>query len=140
VNIRPATLKDIPLVVQLVSKYTDHFPVRKDNSKIKRLLVEAISTKSNFCWVSTEDNIVTGAIVAISQHGLWFERRHTHILFFATSTRGAGQSMLREFMRWVTTRKAIKVVSVDFVVPPRMGNLLTRVGLPSHSSSHILFK
>ena len=139
-EIRPARLQDIPVLVALVSLNTSQYPVIPDKVKMKRLLVEAISTKSNFCWVSTQDNTVTGLLGAISQQGLWFERKHLHILYLSSTSRGGGQAMLRELMRWARPRKAIKVITTDFTVTPRMGNLLSRVGLTPHCTTHSFFK
>jgi hypothetical protein len=123
-----------------VLKFTEHLPVLPDAQKIKKLIVESISTKSNFCQVTTDGSQVTGALVAIGQQGMWFERRHLHILFFATSSTGGGIGMLRNVIKWSKDRRAIKVVSADFLVPDRMGAMLDRVGLARTGSSYILFK
>jgi hypothetical protein len=138
--IRDATLKDVAGILAVVLKYTEHLPVLPDAQKIKKLIVESISTKSNFCQVTTDGSQVTGALVAIGQQGMWFERRHLHILFFATSSTGGGIGMLRNVIKWSKDRRAIKVVSADFLVPDRMGAMLDRVGLARTGSSYILFK
>ncbi len=139
-HLRDATLKDVSGILAVVLKFTDHLPVLPDKQKIKKLIVESISTKSNFCQVTTEGSQVTGALVAIGQQGLWFERRHLHILFFATSSTGGGIGMLRNVINWSRDRRAIKVVSADFLVPDRMGAMLERAGLVRTGSSYILFK
>jgi len=136
---RPATLKDLSAVVIIALTEAEKFPVRPDKKKIKQLVTESISTKSNFCWVSEEEGKVTGALVAISHQGLWFERKHLSILLLTTTTKGAGISMLREMLAWVKTSGAIKVVTTDFIVPPRMAVLLTRLGLRP-TTTHTFFK
>jgi len=133
-------LNDVKAITKLVLSDVEHLPVLADSAKIKKLITESISTKSNFCHVSVEDGVVTGAVVAIGQQGMWFERRHLHILYLSTSTKGAGIALLRELLRWSRDRRAIKVVTADFLVPPKMTNMLTRVGMPLIGSTHTLFK
>jgi hypothetical protein len=139
-QIRDATLADVSAILEVVLKYTAHLPVLPDKTKIKKLIVVAISTKSNFCQVTTEEGQVTGALVALCQQGMWFERVHLHLLFLATSSKGGGLSMLRNLLKWSKDRRGIKVVSADFLVPDRVGAMLERVGLAKTGSSYILFK
>lgn len=137
--IREATLKDLKSICAIGFEEANKFNVRPDKDKIRHLATSAISTKSNFCWVTYEGDSVTGVIVAIGHQGLWFERRHLSILLLATTTVGDGRKLLKELLSWVSGRRAIKVVTTDFVVPPRLSKLLNRVGIPAQNTTHTLF-
>lgn len=133
--IRPATISDLNAVIDLGVEAMTVDPLPNmvvDRDKIRVMAVECISGPSNFCWVCEDDDgQVVGAVSAIVQDCLFYQRRQATVLQFYCKKPGQGIKLLREFLRWARGRPIIKMIvfALESGADPRIGKLLERLGL-----------
>lgn len=130
--IREATYKDLASVVDIAveSVSQNPLPVRIDREAITETVRQAISSKAHFVWVSEIEGEVVAAVGAMSDKSFWFERQQCSVLLYYTRVPGEGIKLLRELMRWVKSRPAIKVCVMELEpdTDPRLVNFLQRLG------------
>jgi len=136
--IRQATLSDKSSIIRLAIAEAEQFSsLYVDREKINALVIQGISSRSNFLWVSESRGKVDGALGAISHDGTWFERQQLSILLLSGNN---SISLLQELMRWRSGRRAIKVVSVAFpVIDERTSRALEYVGIRAEGKNHVVY-
>lgn len=137
--IRAASLADIPSIEHIAYVAASDYPLRPDKKKIKKLLVDAIQNRTHFAYVSEKEDVgeVTGALVAMSHPGLWFERHQLTVMLLWAEVPGDGLAMLRAMMDW--KNRSIQLVSVGFLVDERTSLVLTRAGISGNGAQHISY-
>ena len=133
-KIRAATPSDIDIVVELGIEGLENDPYENmviDKAKVRAIAMECISSSTNFCWVAEEDGVVVAAVSALVFDFMFFERKQCNVIQFWTRRSGAGVMLLREFLKWARKRRIIKMIcfTLECNVDPRIGKLLTRLGL-----------
>lgn len=138
--IRPATLADRQQIMGLLDPWYEHYPLRKDQSRVFSLLTEAISSAQHFVWVA-EDTDVKGVLIGLTSDNLWAQRKNCNIVAWISKIPGAGAALLREFRDFVKSRPAIKVAGAcpDLDVDPRVWTLAERIGFKRRGGAYVLF-
>lgn len=143
--IRPATLSDVNAILDIAQRDVRiNYPLlRCDVNKIRRVLVESISSAKHFCWVSSEDDgSVTGAIVGLVQENFWAQRQCCNIALWAAQVCGDGVRLLNELKKWVTSRRAIRVVGFtpdSEAIDLRVWRLAERMGFKRHGGAYLFY-
>lgn len=136
--IRKAKPSDLDAIVSLAveSVSINPIPVRIDRQAMKDTARECLAP-NHFCWVSEIDGEVVAALAACCQPSFWYERQQCSVLLYYTRVPGESIKLLREFMRWVKSRPAIKVVVMELEpeADPRLVRLLGRLGLDRVSTN-----
>lgn len=106
------------------------YPLRQDRDKIWEGLAEAISAPRHFAWVAVIDKKVTGVLIALTGDNLWAQRMNSNVVAWVAHTPGTGASLMRQFIKWVKSRRAIKVagMAIDCEVDERVWPLAQRLG------------
>ena len=132
--IRRATKGDIKPIVRLELKSlsaADHGNLVVSPDRVKAVLMECLTNPRSFAWVAEVDGEIKGALCALVEECLFYERQAATVVMFYSEMRGEGVKMLRTLMRWAKSRPGIKIVAFTppFGADPRIGHLLTRAGL-----------
>lgn len=141
--IRAAVLGDLDTIVNIAVVQAQMYPeLRPDLKKIRRGITLAISSAKHFCWVSEEDGHVVGALVAVSSDNLWAQRQNCLVPLWVSRVAGDGRKMLRELLKWVDTRRIIRVVG--FVpdterIDPLAWRLVERLGFRKCGGAYLLY-
>jgi hypothetical protein len=90
-----------------------------------------ISSANHFCWVAEKDGKIVGAVSALTHSMMVFQGSQSSVIQFYCTEPGEGIKLIREFMKWVKSRPAIKMVvfTLEVKADPRIGKLLSRLGL-----------
>ena len=133
-QIRRATPSDVEAIVSLglEALRTDPYPnLVISEDKVRAFTRLCISAPSDFVWVAEKDGEVVASVAAVVTDMTFYERKQASVVQFYSRAPGAGMPLLRELMRWVRGRRAIKMVvfTLEHRADPRIGKLLTRLGL-----------
>lgn len=142
--IRPATLNDISTIIAIGEVYARQYPeLKPDHQKIRHLVTTAISSAKHFAWVSEDrPGNVTGALVAVSSDNLWAQRQNSLIILWASLVAGDGRRMLKEFLKWVDTRRIIRVAGIvpdNNQTDPRVWKLMERLGFRKYGGAYLVY-
>ena len=143
--IRPATLMDVATVLAIAQREAKvKYPrLKSDVDKMRKVLIEVISSARNFCWVSCdEDGDVAGAIVAATSENMWAQRQSCHIPMWITTVPGDGVKLLRELKKWITSRRAVKVAGFapdTDNIDPRVWKLASMLGFKRCGGAYLLY-
>ena len=112
--IRPATLADVEAIWRISEfEARRYINLKQDTKKIRDGIVQAISSARHFCWVSVDmQNQVQGALIGLTSNNLWAQRKNCIVALWACVIEGDGAKLLREFKRWVQSRRAIRVAGL----------------------------
>ena len=135
--IRPAVMSDLRAIEFISYLAASSYPLRPDKPKIKKLITEAIQSRTHFAYVSEADGAVSGALIAMSHSGTWFERHQLTVMLLWSEVAGDGLGMLKEMMNW--KNRSIQLVSVGFLVDKRTSAVLHRAGIEASGSQHIAY-
>ncbi len=143
--IRKATPSDISDVVRLGIEALNIDPyeqLRICEDKVKELARECISAPCHFCWVAEKDGEIVGAVSAIVHPMAFYERSQASVVQFYCKDPGQGVKLIRELLKWVDTRPAIKMVcfTLECRSDPRIGKLLKRLGLQNELPIYMSMK
>lgn len=132
--IRKAVPSDISGVARLGTEALNDNPydgLRICEEKVTELARECVSSSRNFCWVAEKDGELVGAVSALVHSMAFYERSQATVIQFYCKEPGQGIKLIRELLRWVDTRPAIKMVcfTLECKADPRIGKLLKRLGL-----------
>lgn len=127
-------MRDIDGIIDIARYLTQHYPQLRVNAlKTRQRVIDAVSGSHNWAMVSErKDGIVVGALVVFVCDHFWAERQNAVITLWYSEVPGDGMKMMREFMRWVNSRRAIKQIelAIDMqYVDHRVGHLLSRCGM-----------
>ena len=141
--IRPATLADVNAIFEIslieAAKYHKLLP---DHKKIRRGIVQAISSAKHFAWVSTDDGRVNGALIALSSENLWAQRQNCIIALWRSVVAGDGRKMMKEFLKWVDARRIIRVAGIvpdNDGIDPLVWSLAERLGFRKCGGAYLLY-
>ncbi len=133
---RKATMSDIPAIVDIAveSVSKDPLPVRIDREAMAETAKTCLGP-AHFVWVAEDAGKVVSAMGACVQPAFWFERMQCSVLLYYSRVPGAGLPLLREFVRWVKSRPAIKLAIIELEpgVDPRLVRFFKRVGFSRES-------
>lgn len=107
--------------------------------KVYSMVTECISSSSNFAWLAEKDGKIVGAVGALVHPMMFYEGSQATVVQFFCTSPGDGIKLLRKFMSWVESRRAIKMTcfSLEVNADPRIGKLLNRLGLSSELPVYI---
>jgi hypothetical protein len=141
--IRPAALHDFSAIFELAvaetAKYED---LRMDESKIRKGIVQSISSANHFAWVAQNNGKVDGAIIGLTSENLWAQRKNCIVALWKATVPGDGAALLREFKDWVQSRRAIRVAGLvpdSDHLDARAYMLAGRIGFKSSGGIHLLY-
>lgn len=141
--IRPATLADVNAIIDMAMLATrEYSELKPDGKKIRGIITMAISSAQHFCWVSERDSKVAGALVAVSSDNLWAQRKNCIVALWTTVVVGDGRRMMKEFLKWVDTRRIIRVAGIvpdNNRTDPRVWKLMERLGFRKHGGAYLLY-
>lgn len=141
-SIRPATLADTMSIIAFVTEAAKVYPkLRVDHDKVRKLVIEAISSPAHFCWVSVRLGSVQGLLAGLTGENLWAQRRCCSIPIWASNVTGDGVALLREFRNWLKSRRGIKVAGFapDIDLDARVWKLAERLGFKQHGGAYLLY-
>jgi len=132
--IRKATPNDINAIVELGIEALNKGAYKNmvvSIEKVEALAIQGVSSARNFAWVAEKDGAIGGSLVAIVHECMCYERQQASVVQWYCKIPGDGISLMREFVRWANSRPAIKMkaVSLEHDADPRIGNILTRLGM-----------
>lgn len=142
--IRPATLADANAIKEMAAVETAKYPgLLPDQKKISKLVTMAISSAKHFCWVSVDErDRPVGALVAVSSENLWAQRQNCIIALWKSEIVGDGRRLLKEFLKWVDTRRIIRVAGIvpdNNETDPRVWKLMERFGFKQYGGAYLIY-
>lgn len=139
--IRAATLADSEAILGILLEETKKYPLRPDLDKMKKVIVDAISSAQHFAWVVEKNRKVLGVLLGLTSDNLWAQRKNCNIVAWVSKSPGEGISLLREFTNWVKFRRAIRVagMTIDCEVDERVWSLAERLGFEKRNGTLVLF-
>lgn len=142
--IRPATLADLATIIAIGEVETRKYPkLKPDFEKIRHIATIAISSAKHFCWVSEDrPGNVTGALVGISSDNLWAQRQNCMVTLWKSEIVGDGVKLMKEFLKWVDTRRIIRVAGVvpdNNEVDSRVWRLVERLGFHKYGGAYLIY-
>lgn len=133
---RKATLADMNSVVDIAvaSVSREALPVKIDRDAMAETAKTCLNP-AHFIWIAEDDGKVVAAFAACVQQSFWFTKLQCSVLLYYTLVPGAGLPLIREFVKWVKSRPAIKlaVVELEPGVDPRLVSFFKRVGFARES-------
>lgn len=137
-TIRKAVPSDIDAIIRLgldaleINPYSGLNPSRV---KMFSLGIKIISSANDFCWVAEKDGKIVGAVSALTHSMMCYEGSQASVIQFYCTEPGEGIKLIRKFMSWAESRPVIKMVvfTLEGDADPRVGKLLSRLGLQSES-------
>ena len=137
--IRKAKLSDVPAIVELSveSVSRNPIPVRIDREAMADTVREALSKPNDFIWVSEIDGEVVGAVGGQSGPSFWHERLVFSVMVYFVRSGPDGLALLRELMRFIKSRPAIKVAIMELEPEsdPRLIKFMKRLGMGRQATS-----
>ena len=141
--IRPATLADVDAIYDIAMDEARMYrSLRPDPVKIRKGIIQAISSAKHFAWVSIGVVRVEGALIGLTSHNLWAERQNCLVALWRSRIAGDGVRLLRAFKTWVQTRRAIRVagfVSDSEHTDRRAFQLAERMGFRRCGGAYLLY-
>lgn len=109
-------------------------PVKIDRKAMADMVLECMGP-AHFMWVTEVDGKVVAAFGAQVLPGFWFHKLQASVGLYYTLVPGAGLGLVREFIRWVKSRPAIKIAVFELEpgVDPRLVKFLKRQGFMRES-------
>lgn len=143
--IRKATPSDISDVARLGIEALNLDPYENlliCNEKVLAIATECVSAPCNFCWVAEKDSEIVGAVSALVHPMAFYERSQASVVQFYCKDPGQGIKLIRELLKWASTRPAIKMVcfTLECRADPRIGKLLKRLGLQNELPVYMSIK
>lgn len=142
--IRPATLSDVEAIFGIaVFECRGYEGLLLDAQKIRKGIILAISAAKHFAWVSTDkQDRPCGVLIGLTSENLWAQRKNCVVALWSSAIEGDGVKLLREFKRWVQSRRAIRVAG--FVpdsdhIDARAYMLAERVGFRKCGGAYLLY-
>ena len=133
---RKATMSDIPAIVDIAieSVSVNPLPVKIDREAMAQTVSSCLNP-AHFAWVAEKDDVVVASVIACAQQSFWFTKLQCSVLLYYTRVPGAGLPLIRELVKWIKSRPAIKVAVVEFEpgVDPRLVRFFKRVGFSRES-------
>ena len=133
---RRARLEDVEAIVDIAVESVSHdpLPVKIDRQAMADTARTCLNP-AHFMWVAEEDGKVVASVAACVQPSFWFQKLQCSVLLYYTRVPGAGMPLIREFVRWVKSRSAIKVAVLELEpgVDPRLVKFLKRMGFERES-------
>lgn len=142
--IRPATLTDVNAILIIAEQQTDKlYPrLKKDKDKMRRVIIETISSAKHFCWVSVDDDVVSGAIIGAVNQNTWAQRQCCNIMMWVAKKAGDGVRLLLQLKQWITSRRAIKVAGFapdTDEIDSRVWKLAAMLGFKQHGGAYLFY-
>lgn len=131
--IRAATPADIQAVGDLGLEAMELNPYEGlvvSERRIRDTARSAITSPSDFCMVCEQDGQVVGAVTAVVHEMTFYERKQASVVQFYCKAPGQGIRLIRELLRWVDGRRAIRAVvfTLEHDMDPRIAKMLRRLG------------
>lgn len=136
--IRKAKPSDIPQIIEIALDSVSHdpFPFKVDKEAMADTIKAAMGP-AHFAWVSEVDGKVVAAVGAVVQPSFWHEKLTCSVLLYHSLVTGAGIPLLKQFVRWLKGRPAIKVAIIELEpgVDPRLVRFMKRLGFSRESTN-----
>jgi len=141
--IRPATLHDVNAIFDIAMDETELYPqLLPDRDKIRKGIIQSISSARHFAWVSENGEGVLGVIIGLTSINLWAQRKNCFVALWKTRIVGDGTALLRAFKMWVQSRRIIRVagfVSDSDHIDPRVWMIVERMGFRKYGGTYLLY-
>lgn len=109
--VRDATLDDVDDILAMIQEATSkHYKLIPDRDSIKRIIVQAISSKQHWLQVGYDKDKLTGCMLVGSNNFDFAKKMMAQISFFNFQNLAQGTALIDNMMRWVRDRKAIQMV------------------------------
>lgn len=126
--ISKATLGDVAMLVGLARTQSARVKgLIFDDKKMGDIMRQAVSSASDFAWVSGG---APGGLVAAAYPSLWTERKTAFVVLFSAEDPSSEDELLSAFTDWVASRRAIKQIEmhIDIGADSGLKSLLERLG------------
>ena len=114
-----------------------------DKEKVRKVLIEVISSAKHFCWVSEHpDKFVTGGIIGTVSNNMWAQRQVCNIPMWTAAEPGDGTKLLMELRKWITSRRAVKVAGFapdTDDIDPRVWKLASMLGFKQYGGAYLFY-
>jgi len=142
--IRPATLMDVEAIFsEAIFQQRIYENLKPNQEKIRKGIIEAISTAKHFVWVSVnKQNQPRGVLIGLTSENLWAQRQNCNIVMWVSDIPGDGVKLLRQFREWIRSRRAIKVAGFapdTNTIDPRVWKLAEMMGFERHGGAYLLY-
>lgn len=141
--IRPAALMDLDSLIAIATKSCELYPeLIADKGKIRKILIEAISSAANFAWVGDDKGTITSVLIGLTGSNMWAQRSHCFIPLWLSSKPGEGAALLRRFKKWLINRHSIRVAGFapdNNSIDDRVWMLVERMGFERHGGAYLLY-
>lgn len=132
--IRKATPADIEGVAALGIEALEKNPYPNmviSRQKVMEMTKLCITGAQHFVWVSENDGVIDGSVGVFVHDCMFYERKQASVVQFYCKRPGEGVKLLRQFLTWARSRPIIKMIvfTLEYDVDPRIGKLLSRLGL-----------
>jgi hypothetical protein len=142
--IRAALLADADAIFGIASIQASQYEgLRPDAEKIRKGIVQAISSAKHFAWVTTDSqDRPCGVLIGLTSENLWAQRQNCLIALWVSDLPGEGRRLLKAFKSWVQSRRAIRVAG--FVpdsnhIDQRAYRLAERMGFERCGGAYLLY-
>lgn len=141
--IRPATLADADAIFDIALIHANQYQgLRPDIEKMRKGIVQAISTAKHIALVAEHKGKVTGTLIGLTSENLWAQRSNCLVVLWYSKIAGDGINMLRAFKKWVRSRRVIRVagfVSDSEHIGRRTWLLVEHMGFYRYGGAYLLY-
>ncbi len=141
--IRPATLADVQAIFDMAMLETEMYSkLHPDKEKIRKGIIQSISSAKHFCWVGEHDGKVTGVLIGLVSPNLWAQRTNCFIALWKSNVVGDGIKLIRAFKNWMQDRRVIRVAGIvpdTDEISPRAMLLAEYLGFERCGGAHLYF-
>jgi hypothetical protein len=90
--IRPAILHDVDAIFDIAMSEAERYEmIRPDKEKMRKGIIQSISSARHFAWVSEDRaGVVKGALIGLTSDNLWAQRKNCLISLWKTTVVGDG--------------------------------------------------
>ncbi len=141
--IRPATLHDVDAIFDIAMNETVRYPLlRPDPVKIRKGIIQSISSARHFAWVSEDGEGILGVIIGLTSINLWAQRKNCLVALWTSEIVGDGVKLLKVFKMWIQSRRAIRVAG--FVIDSdhidqRVWKLVEHMGFKRYGGTYLMY-
>lgn len=143
-NVRPMKPNETGVLVEASMRLAaDQFErLRPSREKIAKLAQYAISNSACYVRAIADDSDEVQAILcSVVQNHVWAERKVGHIMVWHSFAPGAGAAIMRDYIKWFQSRRAIKMTgfSSDYTLPVPAKFLLMRLGFEREGDRIVMY-
>jgi len=110
-----------------------------DKEKVRNTAIESVSSAAHFAWVSEIEGRVEGAVIGMTFHLQFYERKMCSVIMFYCRVPRDGGFLIKRLLQWYKSRPMLKRLefTLERNMDPKIGRFLEKLGikgeLPVHS-------